>query len=108
MLLELEAAFFRDRLLAVLDFGVEEFFDAPAVETHQMIVVRAFVELENGLAGLEVAAREEAGLLELRQHAVDRREADVEFFVQQAAIDVFGGQVAHRTVLENLENLEAR
>ena len=31
----------------------------------------SFVQFEHGLAGFEVAAREQAGLLELRQHAID-------------------------------------
>jgi hypothetical protein len=42
-----------------------------------VVVVLAFVEFVNGLAALEVAAAENAGLLELRQHAVHRGQADV-------------------------------
>jgi hypothetical protein len=41
--LQREAAFFRDCLLAVFDFRVEKLFDYPAVDTHQMVVVRSFV-----------------------------------------------------------------
>jgi len=39
--------------------------------------VRALVELEDGLAGLEMVARQDAGLLELHQHAVHGRQAHV-------------------------------
>ncbi len=41
-------------------------------------MVPALVELEDGLAGFEMVPGEQTRLLELRQHAVDRREADVE------------------------------
>src|SRR5262249_30194622 len=105
MLVKLEAAFLRDRLLAPFDFGIEELFDAAAVDAHEVIVMRAFIEFEDGLARFEIASRQQAGLLELREHAINRRETDIELFVEQASIHVFGGQMAHRAVLKNLKNL---
>jgi hypothetical protein len=39
MLLQMEAAFLRDRLLAAFDLGIEEFLDAAAIEAHEVIVV---------------------------------------------------------------------
>ena len=48
-----------------------------------MVVVPALVELEHRLAGLEMLAGEEAGLLELREHPIDRGEADVDAFGDQ-------------------------
>ena len=39
--------------------------DAAAVDADQVVVVLAFVELEDGLARLEVVARQDSGLLEL-------------------------------------------
>ena len=73
-----------------------------------MIVVLAFVQLEHRLAGLEVMADEQPRLLELRQHAVDRGEPDVESFGQQQLVDVLGGQVAHLRRLEQVDDLESR
>jgi hypothetical protein len=67
-----------------------------------MIVVPALVEFEDGLAGFEVVTGEEARLLELRQHAVDRGEADVEAFRKQLAIDVLRGEMADFRRLERL------
>jgi len=58
MFLKRKTAFFCDQLLAAFDFCVEKFFDATAVQAHQVIVVMAFVEFEYGLAGLEVTARQ--------------------------------------------------
>ena len=65
-------------------------------------------EFEHRLARFEIAAREQAGLLELRQHAIHGGETDIEFLVQEAAVHVFGGQVTHRAMLKNLKDFEAR
>ena len=56
VLVQCEAAFGCDGLLTPFDLGVVELFDAAAVNADQMVVVRAFVEFEHGLAGFEVAA----------------------------------------------------
>ena len=64
-------------LLALLDLGVEELFHLAAGGADEVIVVLAFVQFVNGLAALEVAAAQNAGLLKLRQHAVHRGQADV-------------------------------
>src|ERR1035438_10123005 len=77
MVLQLEAARQGDAALALLDLAVEELLNAAAVEADEVIVVLAFVQLEHGLAGFEVIAREDAGLLELHQDAVDGGQADI-------------------------------
>src|ERR1700686_619171 len=53
---QLKAALLGNILLAAVDFGVEEPFPPAAVETHQMVVMGPFVELEHGFARLEVTA----------------------------------------------------
>src|ERR1700754_3024812 len=108
MFLKPETALLRDSLLAVLDFGVEEFLDDTAIDADEVIVVRSFVQLKNRLARFEIAAREQPGLLELCEYAINRCEADIELFVQQIAVHVFSGEVPDGAVLEHLENLEAR
>src|SRR5262245_28110843 len=82
MLLEPETARLRNRLLTALDFGVEEFLDQTAIDAYQMVVVRPFVQLKNRFARFEIAPRKQPRLLELREHAIDRCEADIELFVQ--------------------------
>lgn len=42
-----------------------------------MIVMVSLVELEHGLAGFKVAAGEDARLLELGQHPIDRGKANI-------------------------------
>ena len=61
-----EAAFLGDSVLALLDFRVVKFLDTPAVDAHQVIVVLAAIDLENRLARFEEVAFEQAGLFELR------------------------------------------
>ena len=73
-----------------------------------MIVVLALVQLEHGLAGLEVIARQDAGLLELHQHPVDRGEADVGVLGEQGAKHVLRAHVPFLGLLEDLEHLDAR
>ena len=64
----------------------------------------ALVQLENGLAGLEVLPREQAGLLELRENSIDRRESNVHALGEQGLVHILGGQVTHLARLEQLED----
>src|SRR5690606_25740093 len=75
VLVDGKAALLGDPGLPALDFLVVELFDPAAVDAHQMVVVVAGVEFEHCLAGFEVVALKEAGLLELGENAVDRRQA---------------------------------
>ena len=95
-------------LLAALNFGVEEFLDPAAIEAHQMVVVLTFIDLVDRLARLEVAAVEQAGLLELRQHPVHRGQTDVGAVFEQHPEDIFSGHVALLAGLEDFKNLQPR
>src|SRR6478735_6924180 len=108
MLRDLEALEFRDVVLPLLDLRVVELFDPTAVEADQVVVVRALVQFVDRLAAFEVAAGQDAGLLELRQHAVDRRQADVRALLEQHAEHVLGRHVALVALLEDLQDLQAR
>jgi hypothetical protein len=103
-----EAAFLRDPPLALLDLGVVELLDPAALHAHEVIVVARVVELEHRLARLEVMALQEPGLLELREHAIHRRQTDVEPVGHQQPIDVLGRQMPHRALLEELEDAQPR
>src|SRR5574338_1082227 len=104
--LDRETALFGDALLSLLDLGVVELLDISALQADEVVVVIALVELENRLARLEIVALEQSCLLELRQHAVDCRQADIHAFANQQAIDILGGQVALFRALEQVENFE--
>jgi hypothetical protein len=62
--------------------AIVEFLDLAALQADQVVVVPAF-ELEDGLARLEVVPLQQAGLLELGQHAVYRGQADVHALGEQ-------------------------
>ena len=100
MLADLEPALAGDSGLALLDLGIEEFLDAAALQAHQVIVVAALIELEHSLARFEVMPYQQACLLELRQHAIHRRQPDVQTFGQQLLVDVLGSQVPDLALLE--------
>ena len=99
-------------LLARLDFAVDELLDTPAGQTDQMVVVRALVELEHRAPTFEVIACQQPGMLELRQHPIDRSQADVDVLGAQRLVDVLGAHVPHAALggaaLENLEHLQPR
>jgi hypothetical protein len=108
VLLQRKAARTGNALLALLDLGIEEFLHAAAVEAHQVVVVLALVELVDGLARFEVVARQQPCLLELREHAIDRGQANVHMLGEQDAIHVFSAQMALFAGLEDLEDLQPR
>jgi len=97
-----------DRGLPLFDTGIHELFDAAAVQTHDVIVVRAVIELEDGHAILEVMPGDEARRLKLRENAIDGGQSDVLIAVEEGAIDVFGRKMARGAAFENFQNLEAR
>jgi len=97
-----------DLSLPVLDAVVAEFLDAPAINADDVVVVLAFVQFEDGRATLEVMAGHEPSRLELREHPVDRREADVLVRFEQPAVDVLGTHVARLAYREDLEDFQAR
>ena len=108
VLADLEPALAGDSGLALLDLGIEEFLDAAALQAHQVIVVAALIELKHRLARFEVMPYQQARLLELRQHAIHRRQSHVQTFRQQLLVDVLGSQVPDLALLEQVDDLEPR
>ena len=64
------AVFFRDFVLQGFDFRIVEFRYLAAFHADDMVVVVAFVQFVNRLAGFKMVALQNACLLELGQHAV--------------------------------------
>lgn len=107
VILDREATVAGDLVLPALDFGVVEFFDLAAIDTDQMIVMVAAIDLENRLAGLEEMAFKQAGLLELGQYPINRRQANVHVFADEHPVDIFRRHVPHAAFFEQLKDLEA-
>ena len=102
-----EAALLGDLLLAALDFLVDKFFDAATIDAYQMVVMFPRLDLEDRFARLEMVTLEQARVLELRQRAINRRQADVHVFAEQQAIDVVCRQVAYLGFFEKFEYPQA-
>lgn len=94
--------------LALFNLGIVKLFYFAAVEAHQMIVMCTFVELIHRFAAFKVAAREQPRLLKLREHAIDRGQANICALNEQHAVHIFCRHVALRTGLKNLHDLQAR
>lgn len=73
-----------------------------------MVVMRALVELEYRFPGFEMISMQQPGLLELREHAIHRCQSDIHILGQQDFIYILGTQMAHGTVLKDIEYLQAR
>ncbi len=107
MFAEFEPVLGRYALLPLLNVGIIKFLHSSALQAHEMIMVRTFIQLKNCLAGLEVAALENAGLFELSEHPVNCGQADVLMLRQQLAVDVLRAHVALAPALEYLQDLQA-
>ena len=79
-----------------------------AFDAHDVIVVAALLQLENGFPAFEVMADQQSRLLELRQHAIDGRKARVRAFLDEHLVNVLGREVTHGAFFENLEDAQAR
>ena len=96
-----------NRSLALFDFSVVKLLDPAAIEADQMIVVGALIELVDGFAAFKIAAREQACLLKLGEHAIHRCQTNVGALIEQNAVNVFGGHMPLPTRLKNLHDFQA-
>lgn len=73
VLLKFKPFFFGHRPLALFNCRIKKFFDVTAIETDQMVVVLALIELKYRLSRFKMTAGQNTGLLELGEHAVHGR-----------------------------------
>ena len=97
----------RDFLLELLDTIIDEFDDLARLQANHVIVVTAVGEFENRHPAFEVVPVHQAGAFELRQHPVDRGQAEFVAPVEQRPVNSFGAQVALLAGFKHLENLQA-
>ena len=97
-----------DRMLPLLYLGIVKLLDNAAIQTHQMIVVLTFVEFIDRLAAFKMTAAQDAGLLELREHPVNRRQPHVRPLPEKHPKHVLGSHVALLTFLEDFQNFQPR
>ena len=77
-------------VLTPLDIVIHELFDVSAIDALDVIMVRAFVELEDRHTVREVMPRDETRRLELGEHSIDRGETDVLAQLGKPTVDVLG------------------
>ncbi len=106
---QFNAALQRDGLQAVLNHRVVKLLHQTGFGADEVAVVLfTVVEFIDRLVLTEQCFFEHAGLLKLRQYAVNRRQAEVNVVEQQQAVNLFGGQMPLRAGLENAQNLRSR
>lgn len=108
MVVEVEAAILGDAVLSLLYFRIVELFNAPTLQTYEVIMVASLVELEYRATTFKVMALQQTRLFKLSQHTVNRGEADISTVLQQQFVDVLGRHVALFRILEEFEHLKAR
>jgi hypothetical protein len=108
MLFQSKSLGFGHGRLALFNLGIVELLHPAAIEADQMVVMRAFIELINGFAAFKIAARDQASLLKLCEHAINGGQANIRALVEQDAIHVFRRHVALRARLKNLHDFQAR
>ena len=106
MVADLKPQALGDGVLALFDPAIHELFHFSAVNTHDVIVMRALVEFENRHAALEVMARDQARGFELGEHPVDGGEADVLIGDQQLFINVFRAHVTRGSIGEDVQDFK--
>lgn len=95
-------------ILAILDFPVVKLLHLSAVQTDQVVVMLSFVKLVYRLSTFKVTAAENARLLKLGQHPIDRCKSYIRAFLQQQAKDIFGGQMPLQAALKNFKDFQTR
>jgi hypothetical protein len=100
-----EATFLGNPRLPAFDLGIVELLDTTTIDADEMVMVLSRAQFENRLARFEIMPLEQAGLLELGQHAVNGGQADIQIFGEQQAIDVLGSEMTNVGFLEKSEDL---
>ncbi len=96
-----------DFFLAGFDGGVEEFLDVPALHANDMIVMFAVIEFEHRFVAFKVMPDQDTRQLELGQHAINRRQADIFTAGQKLLVHFFRAQVPIIAIFKKIQNLEA-
>ncbi|MNY04161.1 hypothetical protein D3C86_1368200 [compost metagenome] len=73
-----------------------------------MVVVPLVVELEHGGVRIELSTFEQAGVLKLRDHAINRGQADIAVLRNEVAVDIRRAHVLVGVLIEEVQYLQSR
>lgn len=96
-----------DLVLALFDVGIREFLDLAAIRADEVIVMVAVIEFKHGLAAVELTAYQYSRLFKLGQDPIHRREANIDIFGNEGAIDIFSALMTFVGSAKNIKNLQA-
>lgn len=96
-----------DLALLLLDGGIHELIDTTTLNADDMIVMRALVQLEDGAGTLEMMPLDQASLLELGQHPIDRGQANVLTTGAQVMIDLLCAHVPPLAMLQQFQDAQS-
>ena len=109
MLLKGKTQGFSDLLLAALNRSIDKFFYVATVKANEVIVVRTLIELINrpaiAFAGLKMTAEQEACLLKLSEHPIDRSQTNVFVFFGHGYEDFFGTEMRTGMLMKKIQDL---
>jgi len=108
VLLKPESALLRNLVLPLLDGLIKELLDAPAVQTDQVVMMAALIEFEDRLSRFKIGPQQNASLLKLGEHPIDRGKANIEPVGEQQLIDIFCAEVPHLGLLKKRQHFEPR
>jgi hypothetical protein len=105
---DFEAALLGHRTLPRFDGLIKELLHVTAVNTHDVIVVRTGVQFEYSEAAVEMMPADKSGGFELREHPIDRGEAEVLMLIAQAPMNLFRRQVSRLRAFEDFQYPQPR
>ena len=108
MILDLVLHSARDRSLTLFNARIHELFDLAAIQTHDVIVVLAFIQLKDRGGAFEMMTTHQPRSFELRKNSVHGCKANVFMRFQQVLVDVFSTHVPRRRSAEDFEYFQPR
>ncbi len=108
MIDEFEAVRISDFALQPFDVLTQELHHVTGLEADHVVVMPRGVQFENRMTALEIVAPHQASFLELGEHPVNRRQADVLVGLHEVPVDILRAQMAIVGLVQDIENLEPR
>jgi len=108
MVHELVAVVFRDFALQGLNTFCDELHHLTGIDVYHVIVMVAGGEFINAVPVVEIVALDDAGCLELREHAIHRGEADRLLLLHKMPVHVLGAHMMRLCTAQHLKHLQPR
>ena len=81
-------------MLTLFNVDISELDHFATMGADEMIMMVTVIQLKNGLSAIKLTTRQNASLLKLRQNPIDSRQAYVDAFTDQHAVDILRTEVS--------------